>query len=90
MWLSANRYTDKKRFGYVDAQKEDFPPEHVRKIIKDHGDMSSKKFRSSLAMRPDHSAARAVSSASPRRTGLKKSQKAAMPQWWLRKYRAVQ
>ncbi len=21
------------------------PPEHVRKIIKDHGDMSSKKFR---------------------------------------------
>jgi pre-mRNA-processing factor 8 len=21
------------------------PPEHVRKIIRDHGDMSSKKFR---------------------------------------------
>jgi pre-mRNA-processing factor 8 len=42
---AARRYTDKRRFGYVEAQKEDFPPEHVRKIIKDHGDMSSKKFR---------------------------------------------
>ena len=45
MWPFRRRYTDKRRFGYVDAQKEDFPPEHVRKIIKDHGDMSSKKFR---------------------------------------------
>jgi hypothetical protein len=27
------------------AQKEDMPPEHVRKIIRDHGDMSSRKFR---------------------------------------------
>lgn len=24
---------------YVEAQKEDLPPEHLRKIIKDHGDM---------------------------------------------------
>jgi len=44
--VKSSRYTNKRRFGYVDAQKEDFPPEHVRKIIKDHGDMSSKKFRS--------------------------------------------
>merc|ERR1719502_2112438 len=43
--MTTKRYTDKRRFGYVEAQKEDFPPEHVRKIIKDHGDMSSKKFR---------------------------------------------
>jgi pre-mRNA-processing factor 8 len=25
--------------------KHEFPPEHVRKIIRDHGDMSSKKFK---------------------------------------------
>lgn len=31
--------------GFVDVFKEDMPPEHVRKIIRDHGDMSSKKFR---------------------------------------------
>jgi pre-mRNA-processing factor 8 len=43
--LTSKRYGDKRKFGYVDAQKEDFPPEHVRKIIKDHGDMSSRKFR---------------------------------------------
>lgn len=29
----------------LQAQKEDMPPEHVRKIIKDHGDMTSRKFR---------------------------------------------
>ncbi|XP_050384074.1 pre-mRNA-processing-splicing factor 8A-like [Argentina anserina] len=29
----------------VGSQKEDMPPEHVRKIIKEHGDMSSKKYR---------------------------------------------
>ena len=30
---------------YVETQKEEMPPEHLRKIIRDHGDMSSKKFR---------------------------------------------
>ena len=43
--LTSKRYGDKRKFGYVDAQKEDFPPEHVRKIIKDHGDISSRKCR---------------------------------------------
>jgi len=43
--LNAKRYSEKKKFGFVEPQKEDMPPEHVRKIIKDHGDMSSKKFR---------------------------------------------
>lgn len=43
--LQATRYADKKKFGFVEAQKEDMPPEHVRKIIRDHGDMSNKKFR---------------------------------------------
>ena len=39
------RYAEKRKFGFVDAQKEDMPPEHVRKIIKDHGDMTSRKYR---------------------------------------------
>ncbi|CAF1810014.1 unnamed protein product [Brassica napus] len=43
--LNSKRYGDsKRRFGFVETQKEDMPPEHARKIIKDHGDMSSKKF----------------------------------------------
>ncbi|MEW5307804.1 MAG: hypothetical protein WDW36_010179 [Sanguina aurantia] len=43
--LNSKRYGDKRKFGYVEAPKEDMPPEHVRKIIKDHGDMTSRKFR---------------------------------------------
>ncbi|KAF2293180.1 hypothetical protein GH714_038769 [Hevea brasiliensis] len=43
--LNTKRYSDKRKFGFVETQKEDMPPEHVRKIIRDHGDMSSKKFR---------------------------------------------
>ena len=39
------RYAEKRKFGFVDAQKEDMPPEHLRKIIRDHGDMSSRKYR---------------------------------------------
>ena len=30
----------------IKARKEMMPPEHLRKIIRDHGDLSSKKFRS--------------------------------------------
>ena len=43
--LQAKRYAEKRKFGFVDAQKEDMPPEHIRKIIRDHGDMSSRKYR---------------------------------------------
>eukprot|EP01012_Entosiphon_sulcatum_P022057 TRINITY_DN2696_c0_g1_i1.p1 TRINITY_DN2696_c0_g1~~TRINITY_DN2696_c0_g1_i1.p1 ORF type:complete len:2331 (+),score=635.10 TRINITY_DN2696_c0_g1_i1:51-7043(+) len=43
--LNVKRYANRRRFGYVEVPKEDMPPEHVRKIIKDHGDMTSKKFR---------------------------------------------
>ncbi len=32
--FNAKRYADKRKFGYVEAPKEDMPPEHVRKIIK--------------------------------------------------------
>ncbi len=38
------RFADKKKGGgAVDGGKVDLPPEHLRKIIKDHGDMSSRK-----------------------------------------------
>ncbi|KAJ3162383.1 Pre-mRNA-processing-splicing factor 8 [Geranomyces michiganensis] len=43
--MNAKRYGEKRKFGFVEPQKENMPPEHIRKIIKDHGDMSSKKFR---------------------------------------------
>jgi len=43
--LNAKRYSTKRKFGFVQPQKEDMPPQHLRKIVRDHGDMSSKKFR---------------------------------------------
>ena len=43
--LQARRFGQKRRYGFVDTYKEDMPAEHVRKIIKDHGDMGSKKFK---------------------------------------------
>ena len=43
--MNSKRYANKRKFGYVDAQKEEMPPEHVRKIVRDHGDMTNKKFR---------------------------------------------
>ncbi|CAJ2664774.1 unnamed protein product [Trifolium pratense] len=43
--MNSKRYSDNRKFGFVEPQKEDMPPEHIRKIIKDHGDVSSKKFR---------------------------------------------
>ena len=30
--LQAKRYAEKRKFGFVDAQKEDMPPEHIRKV----------------------------------------------------------
>lgn len=43
--LNKKRYSSKRKFGYVEPQKEDMPPEHLQKIMKDHGDMSNRKFR---------------------------------------------
>ena len=43
--LQSKRYAEKRKFGFVDVQKEKMPPEHCRKIIRDHGDMSNRKFR---------------------------------------------
>jgi pre-mRNA-processing factor 8 len=41
----AKKFSEKRKFGYVEGQKDKLPCEVLRKIVKDHGDMSSKKFR---------------------------------------------
>ena len=42
----SRKYGDRRgKTAFVDTGKQELPPEHVRKIIKDHGDMSNRKFR---------------------------------------------
>ena len=45
-WLrrQRNRYADKRKSGFVETQKAEMPPEHLRKIVKDIGDVSQKKY----------------------------------------------
>ncbi|KAL4741290.1 NUC071 domain-containing protein [Aspergillus similis] len=45
-WLRTqrNRFGEKRKGGFVETQKADMPPEHLRKIVKDIGDVSQKKF----------------------------------------------
>lgn len=43
--LNQKRYGMKRINNVTDAGKDFMPPEMIRKIIKDHGDMSSRKFR---------------------------------------------
>ncbi|KAH3674624.1 hypothetical protein WICMUC_003170 [Wickerhamomyces mucosus] len=45
--LQKNRYSEiRSKVGtFVHSQKVDMPPEHLRKIIMDHGDMSSRRFQ---------------------------------------------
>ena len=43
--LNSKRFAKNKGGQQGGEIKHEFPPEHVRKIIRDHGDMSSKKFR---------------------------------------------
>ncbi|KAL1297613.1 hypothetical protein AAFC00_006174 [Neodothiora populina] len=47
-WLRTQRqrFGEKRRGGFVETQKADMPPEHLRKIVKDIGDVSQKKFSS--------------------------------------------
>ena len=47
-WLryQHNRFGEKRKGGFVETQKSDMPPEHLRKIVKDIGDVSQKKFSS--------------------------------------------
>lgn len=45
-WLrnQRNRFGEKRKAGFVQAQKADMPPEHLRKIVKDIGDLSQRRF----------------------------------------------
>ncbi|KAK5162724.1 pre-mRNA-splicing factor 8 [Saxophila tyrrhenica] len=45
-WLRSQRqrFSEKRRGGFVETQKADMPPEHLRKIVRDIGDVSQKKF----------------------------------------------
>ncbi|KAJ2595642.1 pre-mRNA-splicing factor 8, partial [Coemansia sp. RSA 1804] len=43
--LNSTRYDTKRRMGFAEQEKSDMPPEHLRKVIKDHGDMSARKYR---------------------------------------------
>ncbi|KAK5722763.1 pre-mRNA-splicing factor 8 [Elasticomyces elasticus] len=47
-WLRSQRqrFQEKRRGGFVETQKADMPPEHLRKIVRDIGDVSQKKFSS--------------------------------------------
>lgn len=51
--LQSKRYSHRKRFSatnsstnQIQMQKDSLPPEHIRKILQDHGDMSSKRYQS--------------------------------------------
>ncbi|KAJ5986289.1 hypothetical protein N7451_010654 [Penicillium sp. IBT 35674x] len=45
-WLRTqrSRFAEKRKGGFVQTQKDDLPPEHLRKIVKDIGDVSQRKF----------------------------------------------
>ena len=47
-WLRTqrNRFGEKRKGGFVETQKADMPPEHLRKIVRDIGDVSQRKFTS--------------------------------------------
>ncbi|KAL9939737.1 hypothetical protein V8E36_001554 [Tilletia maclaganii] len=44
--LQSRRFGDRKgKTAVIDAGKQELPPQVIRKIMKDHGDMSNRKFR---------------------------------------------
>lgn len=46
------RFSEKRKSGGgggIDGGKAELPPEHLRKIIKDHGDMSNRKVSRALS-----------------------------------------
>ncbi|KAI9849388.1 MAG: pre-mRNA-splicing factor 8 [Thelocarpon superellum] len=47
-WLRShrNRFGERRKAGFVETEKADLPPEHLRKIVKDIGDVSQRKFSS--------------------------------------------
>jgi pre-mRNA-processing factor 8 len=44
LWQQRQRFGEKRKAGYVETQKADLPPEHLRKVFRDIGDVSQKKF----------------------------------------------
>jgi pre-mRNA-processing factor 8 len=48
--LQARRFGGARKTAYVDTGKQELPPEHIRKIIKEHGDMSNRA--SPFGLRP--------------------------------------
>ncbi|KAF1955064.1 PROCN-domain-containing protein [Byssothecium circinans] len=47
-WLrrQRQRFGERRKAGFVETQKADMPPEHLRKVFRDIGDVSQKKFTS--------------------------------------------
>ncbi|KAF4464956.1 pre-mRNA-splicing factor spp42, partial [Fusarium albosuccineum] len=45
-WIKSqrDRFGEKRKGGFVQTQKADMPPEHLRKIVKDIGDVSQRKY----------------------------------------------
>lgn len=43
--MQTKRYSEKRKQGFIPQQKDEMPPEHLRKIVKDHGDLSSRKYK---------------------------------------------
>ncbi|OAA69759.1 procn [Cordyceps fumosorosea ARSEF 2679] len=45
-WLrhQRNRFGEKRKGGFVETQKADMPPEHLRKIVRDIGDVSQRRY----------------------------------------------
>lgn len=43
--MAKKKFGQVRKFGHGETVKQEVPPEVLRKIIKDHGDMSSKKYR---------------------------------------------
>lgn len=43
-WQAGRQQKRPAAKGFVAPPKAPMPPEHLRKVIKDHGDLSSKKF----------------------------------------------
>lgn len=46
-WRQFNnkKFSQKKKQGFVESQKESLPPQILRKIMKDHTDLSGRKYR---------------------------------------------
>lgn len=44
--LQRQRFGERRKAGFVETQKADLPPEHLRKVFRDIGDVSQRKFTS--------------------------------------------